>query len=530
MSVISGASCSAVIALINYKLSGNAPDTGWLALLFALLIIVYYIFSACADYVLTTLSQQELYDLRVRFARHILSLPLKKTEEIGSSTFFASFTNDIENVVKTLRQLPTLFISGSMIIGASVYMFWLSGKLFAASAALLCIGLTGYMLLLNSSLLQPYWIRLREGWDDLCGHFNSLTGGIKELLLHRRRRETFLQQCIDKTCTDLREDAIRGKAIQNLFFRLGDVLYLIALGLILFWVGPFLHIDNKILTGYIVAGLFVVSPLASIINFGPNFGEASIALAKLRQLGLTFDGGGLPPEEGSMSTNVQADCAELIRLNNMEYHYPELTEDEAFTLGPIDLSIRQGETVFIIGGNGSGKTTLIKLLCGLYTPGAGRIFWQGEEVTDLNREAYRQLFSVVFAEFHLFDTLFGLEDVNLDQRAWEFIGKLQLDKKVKITNGKLSTIDLSHGQRKRLTLLVAYLEDRPVYIFDEWAADQDPLFKNVFYREILPELKAKGKTLLVITHDDRWYDQACRIIKLQDGLIVGNVRGKATQF
>lgn len=169
MSVISGASCSAVIALINYKLSGNAADTGWLALLFAVLIIVYYVFSAYADYVLTTLSQKELYDLRVRFARHILSLPLKKIEEIGSPTFFASFTNDIENVVKTLRQLPTLFISGSMIIGASVYMFWLSGKLFAASAALLCTGLAGYMLLLNSSLLQPYWIRLREGWDDPSG-------------------------------------------------------------------------------------------------------------------------------------------------------------------------------------------------------------------------------------------------------------------------------------------------------------------------------------------------------------------------
>jgi putative ATP-binding cassette transporter len=90
---------------------------------------------------------------------------------------------------------------------------------------------------------------------------------------------------------------------------------------------------------------------------------------------------------------------------------------------------------------------------------------------------------------------------------------------VQVKDGTLSTIELSQGQRKRLALLTAFLEDRPFYIFDEWAADQDPFFREVFYLQLLPELKAKGKTVLVISHDDRYYSLGDRIIKLDYGKI-----------
>lgn len=97
---------------------------------------------------------------------------------------------------------------------------------------------------------------------------------------------------------------------------------------------------------------------------------------------------------------------------------------------------------------------------------------------------------------------------------------MQLSHKVKIEQGRLSTIDLSQGQRKRLALLTAYLEERPIYVFDEWAADQDPYFKNIFYLELLPQLKARNKTVFVISHDDRYYDIADRLIKLDEGQVV----------
>ena len=214
---------------------------------------------------------------------------------------------------------------------------------------------------------------------------------------------------------------------------------------------------------------------------------------------------------------MSAPAFESLELKGVTHSYHRELENKSFTLGPIDLSFAPGELVFLVGGNGSGKTTLAKLICGLYTPEFGEIRLNFEPVMAQGREAYRQLFSVVFSDFHLFENLLGLETVGLDSRADNYLKQLQLNHKVQIADGTFSTIDLSQGQRKRLALLTAFLENRPFYIFDEWAADQDPLFKEVFYLQLLPELKAQGKTVLVISHDDRYYTIADRIIKLDYG-------------
>ncbi|HEV2735919.1 MAG TPA: ATP-binding cassette domain-containing protein, partial [Longimicrobiaceae bacterium] len=190
-----------------------------------------------------------------------------------------------------------------------------------------------------------------------------------------------------------------------------------------------------------------------------------------------------------------------------------------FTLGAIDLRVWQGETLFLVGGNGSGKTTLAKLLLGLYAPEEGELRFGGRPVTDADRADYVHQFAAVFSDFYLFESLLGMESPELDALASRYLSKLHLEHKVRVEGGKLSTTALSQGQRKRLALLTAYLEDRPIYLFDEWAADQDPVFKEVFYLELLPELKARGKTVIVISHDDHYYGVADRIIKLDYGRI-----------
>jgi putative ATP-binding cassette transporter len=162
---------------------------------------------------------------------------------------------------------------------------------------------------------------------------------------------------------------------------------------------------------------------------------------------------------------------------------------------------------------------LIKLLIGLYIPQKGEIRLDGQTITDEHRDNYRQLFSVVFSDFYLFENLLGLSDFNIDTRAPEHLTKLQLDRCVQIKDRTLSTLELSQGQRKRLALLTAYLEDRSIYVFDEWAADQHPQFKEIFYFELLGQLKAAGKTAIVISHDDRYYHIADRVVKLNYGVI-----------
>jgi putative ATP-binding cassette transporter len=208
-----------------------------------------------------------------------------------------------------------------------------------------------------------------------------------------------------------------------------------------------------------------------------------------------------------------------IELRGVTHTYHRERENSNFILGPVDLIVQPGELLFIIGGNGSGKTTLVKLLTGLYIPEEGEIRLNGQAVNDATREYYRRHFSVVFSDFYLFESLLGLDTRQIDKRARTYLSRLQLDHKVEVKNGVLSTTQLSQGQRKRLALLTAYLEDRPVYIFDEWAADQDPLFKEVFYLQLLPELKAQGKTVIVISHDDKYYQLADRIVKLDYGKV-----------
>jgi putative pyoverdin transport system ATP-binding/permease protein len=240
-----------------------------------------------------------------------------------------------------------------------------------------------------------------------------------------------------------------------------------------------------------------------------------VALSKVEQLGVSLSEHST--EECPIERPETAMTFDRLELVNVLHSYHHEKDDSSFVLGPINLRFRPGELVFLVGGNGSGKSTLAKIITGLYVPEAGEIRLDGELITDKNRDDYRQLFSAVFGDFYLFENLLGLDHCNVDGQAKKYLDQLHLSHKVKVVDGRLSTTAVSQGQRKRLALLTAYLEDRPFYMFDEWAADQDPLFKEVFYTQLLPELKQRGKTVLVISHDDRYFDVADRIIKLDYG-------------
>jgi putative ATP-binding cassette transporter len=243
--------------------------------------------------------------------------------------------------------------------------------------------------------------------------------------------------------------------------------------------------------------------------------RAGIALKKIEALGISLADWA---ETTTTPESIHHQWKEL-QLKGVTHAYQIEQEESSFGVGPIDLTVHPGELVFIVGGNGSGKSTLAKLLLGLYIPQSGHIYLDGQPIDDHNREWYRQHFAVVFADFFLFDRLLGLDRADLDTEAQDYLRRLKLDHKVSVKNGNLSTTALSQGQRKRLTLLTAYLEQRPIFLFDEWAADQDPIFKEVFYTELLPQLRAQGKTILCISHDDHYFHLADRIIKLDYGQI-----------
>ena len=384
---------------------------------------------------------------------------------------------------------------------------------------LICGGL--FIGLLSINLLEGRarkYVRLaREEQDALFGHFRALTGGTKELKLHKGRRDAFLSEELHDSAESYRRHQVVGNTIYAAVNSWSQIIFFGLLGVLLFVMPKMSEVSSLTLTGYILTFFYMMIPIDILMSTFPLFSRASVSLKKVENLGLSLK---------SKSTESEYDRRasflppwKQLELSDVTHTYYRENESSQFTLGPVDLSLRPGELVFLVGGNGSGKTTLAKLLMGLYVPESGEIRLDGKPITDKTREFYRQHFTCVFSDFYLFNSLLGLDNPKLDKQAQQYLSQLQLDKKVEVKNRALSTLDLSQGQRKRLAFLTAYLEDRPIYVFDEWAADQDPLFKEIFYFNLLPELKARGKTVVVISHDDHYYHVGDRIIKLDYGKI-----------
>jgi putative ATP-binding cassette transporter len=227
------------------------------------------------------------------------------------------------------------------------------------------------------------------------------------------------------------------------------------------------------------------------------------------------------PEEQAPARKIGA--FESVRFKDVVFHYRDLEGTPLFTLGPVNLTLRSGEILFIVGGNGSGKTTLLKLLTGLYAPDSGQIRIDGKPLTRPSYPAYREMISAIFSDFHLFERLYGMDDLD-EEKANELLERMDIHTKTEIKDKQFSKINLSTGQKKRIAMVVALLEDRPIYAFDEWAADQDPEFKDYFYEVLLKDLKQKGKTSIVISHDDRYFDHADRLLKMEFGQFVNDER------
>jgi putative ATP-binding cassette transporter len=256
----------------------------------------------------------------------------------------------------------------------------------------------------------------------------------------------------------------------------------------------------------------------------PTIERGQVALENIERLGVSLDVG--PKDAQTIeSARVEAGSLPIVQWTDVVFSYGEEKGVEVpFSLGPISLDLHPGELVFVIGGNGSGKTTFVKVLSGLYQPSQGHVTLAGTMIADANREWYREHFSVVFSDFHLFNKLLGQSDAHTERLASEYLRLLHMDQKVTVRERAFSTLDLSQGQRKRLALVTAYLEDRPIYVFDEWAADQDPQYKEIFYKTLLPDLRERGKLVIVITHDDRYFHLGNQVIKLEDGKVVEHVK------
>jgi putative pyoverdin transport system ATP-binding/permease protein len=512
-SLAGGACGAALIALINHVLNKNRIGGSALAV-FGLLVAGKVVGSSAARWLLNRMVQQAVVDLRHDLSQRIIKSPLWRLEQAGPARLRSVLVEDVIAITTSLAALPTLAANLAILAGCVVYLGLLSAPMLFVLIGVVVVGWAGYAFLRRHAIKSLREARIEQ--DRLVTFFQGLAEGCKELQLNRELRRTFLAEDMAPAAEAVRRHAVRAEECFIILESWTQVLFYLLVATILFALPSWREVESSVLTGYVLTVLFMMRPIVSILQLLPSLSQGTVALAHLERLSsaLTVPNGPAPAVVDDSTWRP----FELLELVGVTYLHPG--NDDTFQLGPVDLSFVPGELVFLVGGNGSGKSTLAKLVAGLYSPEVGEVRLNGIPVCDGERDDYRQLFGAVFVDSYLFGRVTNHSDVRRLAQAQRYLTEFRLDQKVRVKDGIFCTSGLSQGEKKRLALVTAYLDDRPFYIFDEWAANQDPQFKEVFYRRLLPDLTARGKTVLVVSHDDRYFAVADRVIRLEEGSIV----------
>ena len=522
--IISGVASIAVINVINDAIHAEGSRTQALYWFIGLSAVAFVFRNAAAIFPAYA-SMQIMTRLRIALCRKILGTPLEEVDRRGPANVLTMLTSDIPQLNTTLIVMPTVLVEAAVFLFGIAYLAYLSWLVFSVTLCLMVFGVGLYLYFFSAGVQVSN--RVRDEFTAFNEYTYALVFGLKELKLNGIRRAWFSRSAIDASSTRV----TRFNFIERLWFMAGDNVgqftLSLLIGCLLFAAPRFAVLDPQVLTASILAVLYIMGPLSLLVSAMPILAQGRVASSRLAEFGFGIN--------DSHPRSIEAEPSKLlhfpqkpwasIALEGVKMDYHSAEAGSGFALGPIDLEIRSGELIYIVGGNGSGKSTLAKVLCGLYIPRQGQVQLDGVAISDRNRSEYRDLFSAVFSDFHLFNRLIGPDEQEANSAlAQKYLTNLGLADKIKIQGQGYSTLKaLSYGQQKRLALVCAYLEDRPIYVLDEWAADQDPPFKRFFYEELLPDLKRRGKTILIITHDDQYFQLADRIIKLADGQIASDV-------
>jgi putative ATP-binding cassette transporter len=507
-----GLFAAVLIALLNRAL--NRPDS-WgtsLAWGFAGLVAARVISGAATQILVNQFSSRVLADLCQDLSRRLLAIPLARLETIGLPRLLITLTEDIAVIVLAVQSLQGLAISVAILGGCAVYLAWLSWPIFLGVSSFVVAGTIVFQLLLQPA--RRHWRQMWQYREQLVRHLRAVIDGMKELKLHGLRREAFLSESIGGALEGIRQESLRGAVRQSVASAWSQTLFFLLVGILVFGMPSLRGGRSEALTGYVLVVIYMMSPLWSVIDTWPTIARGSLAVERVREVTSWLDSRPIPASE--LGTGGRW---ERLELKGVVFAYPAEDGARPFRLGPLDFTLQPGEIVFVAGGNGSGKSTFAKVLTGLYAPDEGEIRLDGHLVTDETRADYHERFSAIFSDYHLFDRLLGLTGPGLDARARAHLARLELEDKVRVEDGVFSSTALSSGQRKRLALLTALLEDRAIYVLDEWAADQDPHYREIFYAGLLPELRRMGKAVVVISHDDRYYHLGDRTVRLAYGQV-----------
>jgi putative pyoverdin transport system ATP-binding/permease protein len=517
--MLSGALGAIFLVVITRGLAAGKEDTRAMAILFVVVTVSILVLRQYHRHVATKVAATVSNQMRMRLMKLILSASIVQLERRGKSGLLTILTLDIDRVSSFVLALPLALSNVALVFGALLYLVYISGyALFLSVIAVVAAGVVLYLRAVKKS--DPLYQKVWRQYSTIVGHYTDLVDGYKELKMDERLGESLTNDHVDPVAKRIKSLSIDANWMHSIGLNYGQAIIYVLVGLMIFVYPSYAAINSELILGYVIAIIYAAGPLEQVINVYPVFMRASVSLRNISELddelSRAIDDINKPEQEIFLQT-PQLDLV----CNHLVYEHWQNGELR-YVVGPIDFRLNSGEIVFIIGGNGSGKSTFVKMLCGLYVPTSGEIVLSGVTVDSSNRSNYRKKFSTVFSDFHVFSSapsIHKIERICESDLAETFGFSEMLNE-----TGLATKVErLSQGQRRRLALLLSILDDKDIYVFDEPGSDLDPVFKRVFYTELLPYLKKMGKSIAVVSHDDRYFNCADRIIHIDDGVVTERI-------
>ena len=505
-----------IIYIINNVLGGNEEFLkDYMIIVFLSAVGYTYLLNVIFQKGLNKYAFKILYKNEKNLFNQILRAPLKTLEKFGTQRFYTAmedlriFSNLPYTVTHTVSSLL-------MLILGVIYMFTLSATSAAIVLGLIILVAVCYFVVMNSMSGQVE--KLRKFNEHYYNYVNDLILGFKELKLSTSRRRNIMNNYLGPN----RDDA------EGLDFKVNYVflsinmisqygLYVV-IGVILFGLPALGLLEREDVIAYVVVILFISGPINNLVNLQQMYTRFMVSNKRIKNFMKDFQ----IDEENINSIQKEDHKFQSLEFTNISFSYENENDEKTFALGPIDLTINQGEVLFVVGGNGSGKSTFINVLTGLYKPTEGEIILNDNEYLNI-KDDLQDSMTAIFTNNHIFSHNYDDYQLKENDEYRGLLETMRLDQVVTDDNEESARRKFSKGQSKRMSMIFALLEKKPILILDEWAADQDPHFRKYFYEELIPKLRAAGKTIIAVTHDDAYFHLADRIIKFDYGKIVKDV-------
>ena len=508
-----------IVLIINQAAEGiinKGPDLRHL-LLFLLTLSAYSYASHYSISRTIALTERIIFSTFVNIADKIRNASTLSFERIGKSSIYSTLYTNTDIILETSKSLASVGAAVMMIIFSAIYIAYISESAIITIIVFYSFGIFVYVS--NFSRIQKLLKETTVRENKFKSLFKYFLEGFKEIKVNHAKGEDLFHNYIGKESARAQEARIKAESHltgNNVFIQ---SFYYALVAAMIFLLPKLKPMDPVEMVKVVAVVLFSYGSMTRIVMAIPLILKAEKAVAKLDQLGADLDKvqETSRPYSGRLAKKATSELS--LSLEEVVFEYPEADLDSGFTLGPLSLKVEPGEILFIIGGNGSGKTTLLKIIAGLYYPASGRILLGGQAVNETNYTDYRNLFSVIFPDYYLFDKFYGQKEIDRELLD-ETLSRMGLQERIQYEDERFTDLNLSAGQKKRLALVCSHLEARPLLVIDEVAADLDPQFRRYFYEDYLTELKASGVTIVAVSHDEKYFHVADRLVKLANGSIV----------